>query len=189
MSARRILKTVGVYTENEYLFQKIRLELLGVADAVMLSEGAKVKCDRVLIDADDPRYADKEGIRMSRGDDADLTIPFRIGALSGLIETEGDAPIELIESQRSVRIADESVKLTELEYALFSLIFSKSGEYASREEILETVWDGRADKGIVNVYIHYLREKLERGRERIIISSRNYGYKISEKFIGGKEDA
>ena len=40
-----------------------------------------------------------------------------------------------------------------------------------------------ADEGVLNVYVHYLREKLERGGEKIIISSRGLGYKIDEKYL------
>ena len=65
----------------------------------------------------------------------------------------------------------------------------KRGEYVSREELLSRIWQNKTDKGILNVYIHYLREKLEKGGERIIISSRNLGYKINEVFISEGEDA
>ena len=53
-----------------------------------------------------------------------------------------------------------------------------------REEILSTVWGGEADSGVINVYIHYLREKLEVCGEKIILSSRKCGYKIDEKYLG-----
>ena len=46
----------------------------------------------------------------------------------------------------------------------------------------EHVWHGDADGGIVNVYIHYLREKLEDCGERVIIASRGRGYSLSEKY-------
>ena len=41
----------------------------------------------------------------------------------------------------------------------------------------------------MNVYVHYLREKLEYNGEKVIISSRKNGYKIDERFFprdGGK---
>ena len=43
-----------------------------------------------------------------------------------------------------------------------------------------------ADGGILNVYVHYLREKLEKRGEKIIISSRKSGYKIDEKYLKGE---
>ena len=53
----------------------------------------------------------------------------------------------------------------------------------SREEILNAVWNNEADSGVINVYIHYLREKLELDGEKIILSSRKLGYAIDERFI------
>ena len=47
---------------------------------------------------------------------------------------------------------------------------------------IEDVDDG-VDGGVVNVYVHYLREKLEKNGERIIISTRNLGYKINERMV------
>ena len=58
----------------------------------------------------------------------------------------------------------------------------------SKAEILRHVWGGDADDGIVNVYVHYLREKLEAGTEKIILSSRGNGYKINEKFLDSEGD-
>ena len=62
------------------------------------------------------------------------------------------------------------------------LLCSADGEFVSREEILHSVWSGDADPGIINVYVHYLREKLEDG-EKIIVSSRKNGYKIDGRYL------
>ena len=182
------LKTVGVYTENEYLFQKIRLELSGIAEAIRMKAESDGKCDIYLVDADTPAFVNIQGLRMKRGG-GDISLPFRIGSLRALLEQEKKSFIEVIDSQKSVRVGKNTVKLTELEYSLFTLLFGRHGEYVSREEILSAVWDGRADRGIINVYVHYLREKLESEGEKIILSSRNYGYKINEKYLGGDADA
>lgn len=188
MSTPEIMKTVGVYTENEYLLQKIRLELCDVARTVLLEPGSMEACDIVLVDGDNPSFSGIHGLQMKHSG-GDITIPFRIGSLRRLIEREEKAFIEPIPIQKAVRIGNKTVKLTELEFSLFSLLVSKKGAYVSRQEILQSVWAGRADRGIINVYIHYLREKLECDGEKIILSSRNYGYKISGKYIGGDADA
>ena len=188
MNERADLKKVGVYTANEYLFQKIRLELSGFAETVMLSRKSSAACDFKLVDADDPQFTDKEGITMKRGG-GDVSIPFRIGELSAVFKNERQAFIEILTNQKSVRIGEKAVKLTELEYALFELLFTAGGKYVSREDILSSVWGGRAEAGIINVYVHYLREKLEADGKKIILSSRNYGYKINEKYLGGNADA
>lgn len=177
------MKKIGVFTDNEYLLQKIKLELLDSAEVILLSEDNKAKvCDIVLCDADNPRYEKKEGLKMKR-ENGDIPLPFRIGALLSLLNEKKEAYIMPSAEEKTVKIGTESIKLTELEYALFDLLYSRKGAFVSREEILTAVWNDRADKGIINVYIHYLREKLERGGEKIILSSRNYGYKISEKYF------
>ena len=177
------MKKIGVFTDNEYLFQKIKLELLSLAEVILLSEDDGSKdCDIVLCDADNPRYEKKTGLKMKR-ENGDISLPFRIGALLSLLNGKKEAYITLSAEEKAVKIGTEKIKLTELEYALFELLYSKKGAFVSREEILDAVWNGRADKGIINVYVHYLREKLERGGEKIILSSRNYGYKISEKYF------
>ena len=78
------------------------------------------------------------------------------------------------------------IKLTELEYGLLSILMSKKGQSFGKEELLGRLWGEGVDLGVVNVYVHYLREKLEAGGEKVIISSRGAGYKINEKYL--KED-
>ena len=188
MKTENSFKTVGVYTENEYLFQKITLELSEVAEAVLLCRDSARTCDSYLVDADNPAFSDIPGIRMKR-EGGDIRVPFRIGSLATLFEDKKTALVEIIPSSKSARVGQRTVKLTELEYALFDLLISAKGAYVSRDEILGTVWGSKADKGIINVYIHYLREKLEADGEKIILSSRNYGYKVNEKYLGGDADA
>jgi two-component system OmpR family response regulator len=78
----------------------------------------------------------------------------------------------------------ERIPLTELEYSLLSILVGAKGEYVGREKLLLSVWGKDVAEGILNVYVHYLREKLEKGGEKIIVSSRKQGYKISERYKG-----
>ncbi len=189
MLSSKELKKVGVYTKNEYLFQKIRLEFSDVATVKMLSADENpMDCDLTLVHKDDPDFLKKEGLKMSTCN-GDIPLPFRIGSLVALLEDTEDSFIKDFPDEKSVILGDLKVKLTELEYSLFSLLYSRRGDFVSREEILSSVWNGKADKGILNVYVHYLREKLEKNGEKIILSSRNYGYKINEKYLGEKENA
>ena len=68
---------------------------------------------------------------------------------------------------------------------LLALLLAKDG-YTSREEIAKKVW-GDASDGLINIYVHYLREKLEIGGEKIILSSRKGGYRIDKKYLGGED--
>ena len=182
-------RRVGIFTRDKFLFQKVRLEFLGVATVDMINEKNTDAFDLVLIDADCEQPFDIDGIRMSRSRGEQISIPFKIGSLLPLLANERKTRLSLIESTKSALIGNAAVKLTELEYALLRVLLERKGEYTSREELLMRVWNGRADKGILNVYIHYLREKLEKGGEKIILSSRNAGYKINEIFLSEGEDA
>ena len=189
MLASTELKKVGVYTKNEYLLQKIRLEFLGLANVKMLSpEEDGEDCELLLVNTDEPEFYEKKGIEMG-SDGREIPLPFRIGSLVKLLKNEKESFIRNLPDEKSVILGDLKIKLTELEYALFNLLYSNAGNFVSRETILSSVWNGKADKGILNVYVHYLREKLEKNGEKIILSSRNYGYKINEKYLEGKDNA
>jgi hypothetical protein len=183
------VKAVAVYTEDKYLFQKIHLELLehDPEISVMLGEGAEA-ADLTIIDIDTAAPAKGgKAITMARGNrHADLQIPFAIGSIVRLLSRKKDEPIlSLDEALRCAYLRGEKIKLTALEFSLLSYLMKKGGEYSPREELLREVFMPGSDRGIINVYIHYLREKLEAGGEKIILSSRGGGYKIEEKFLQG----
>ena len=173
-------------SDNRFLFQKIKLGLLHIADT-FISDGTDGGFDLVIYD-DECGAVIPEGIRVIRlskvSEDCDLAVPFSIESLTKLIEGKS-APlfIKLARETRRVYLGDMEIKLTEAEFALLEVLVSR-GEFVKREELLNLVWGDNADLGVVTVYIHYLREKLEKNGEKVIISSRKNGYKISERFIG-----
>ena len=82
----------------------------------------------------------------------------------------------------------QHIMLAAKKYKLLRVL-SDAGDYVSRENLIMSVWGADVDGGVLNVYVHYLREKLERGGEKIILSSRKEGYRINEKYLGGCENA
>ena len=121
--------------------------------------------------------------------DARLPYPFSFAELRRAV-AGGAIPARLtLGDGRSAILDGEKIRLTEKEHALLAAIISGRGEFVSRDELLSTVFGEDADGGLLNVYVHYLREKLEGGGERIIISSRRGGYKINERYIGGDRNA
>ena len=114
---------------------------------------------------------------------ADITLPFRIGTLKAMLTEEKS---ELTLSDDAVYVGTRAVKLTDVELALFSALYKRKGDYATRDELIGEVWGEGADAGILNVYIHYLRTKLEANGERVISCTRGRGYKLNEKYFGGK---
>ncbi len=180
------MKRVLVVTDKPYLGQKIRLALADKC-TVEVSGSADSDFDICLWDIDySDAPKDQRIITMSYISSADLLLPCAFGSLYTLIAKEDGALISL--NGRICRIRGEAIKLTELEAALLSCLISADGDFVSREEILLGVWNNDADPCIVNVYVHYLREKIEKG-EKIILSSRKQGYCIDKRYLGGGKNA
>lgn len=82
-------------------------------------------------------------------------------------------------STRRVWRGDEEFSLTPREYALLEYLAMRSHEVVSRSEIWEHTYEfkSEADSNVVDVYIGYLRKKLERpGKPTLIHTIRGRGY-------------
>jgi two-component system KDP operon response regulator KdpE len=64
---------------------------------------------------------------------------------------------------RRVLVREKSIKLSPIEYRLFSLLFKNAGRVLSCEQILRNVWGEEYSGNIdyVHVYMRHLRKKLE----------------------------
>jgi two-component system OmpR family response regulator len=84
---------------------------------------------------------------------------------------------------RRVHRGDEELSLTAKEAALLEYFLRHPGEVLTRAQIIEHVWDFAYDGGsnVVDVYVRYLREKVDRpfGR-RSIETVRGAGYRLRE---------
>lgn len=72
-----------------------------------------------------------------------------------------------------------SIALTERESSLLMLLFKERGKAVSRDQILREVWKDEqgVSSNVVEVYIRYLRQKLESGGDpRLIHTIRGRGY-------------
>lgn len=73
------------------------------------------------------------------------------------------------------------ITLTAREFALLSYLISHAGTVISRSRLLDNVWNIDFDPGtkVVDVYIRYLRQKIdEPGEESPIQTVRGFGYKL-----------
>jgi two-component system OmpR family response regulator len=89
--------------------------------------------------------------------------------------------LEIDTTNRVVLWGHRRVDLTAREYALLEYLARRPGVVVSRAEILEHVYDFQSDveSNVVDVYIGYLRRKLEHGgRGRLIQTRRGQGYVI-----------
>lgn len=179
---------VLVISDDKYLIRKIELELFQKADVYTSSNGDAF--DAVVVDCDsensfDGKYVSKTVIKVSRNEKEDGTIllPSPLGFFKELLFESGEKKLLLLsEDDKCAVLGNKKIKLTSHEYALLKLLLSGGAEYTARDVISKEVWNG-ANDGLINIYIHYLREKLEKNGEKIIISSRKYGYKINERYV------
>ncbi|MFN8160227.1 MAG: response regulator transcription factor [Solirubrobacterales bacterium] len=87
--------------------------------------------------------------------------------------------LEVDPASRTVKRAGTLVELTAREYALLEFLARRAGEVVSRTEILEHVWDRNYEGSgnVVDVYVGYLRRKLEQPFGRPLIRTvRGAGY-------------
>ncbi len=84
---------------------------------------------------------------------------------------------------REVYRGDRAIELTAKEFDLLEYLISHPRQVITRDQILEKVWgyDFMGDSNIIEVYIRYLRLKLEENQEkRLIHTIRGVGYVLRE---------
>lgn len=125
------------------------------------------------------------------GADDYLTKPFSFGELLArlrallrrgplerpVVLTIGD--ITLDPAAHSVSRAGQAIELSSREFALLEFLMRHPGEVVTRTQILDHVWDYNYDglSNVVDVYIGYLRKKLEKPfNSQVIRAIRGVGY-------------
>ncbi len=86
-------------------------------------------------------------------------------------------------SNRSAQRNNRNIELTMKEFDLLKFLMEHPRETLGREQILETVWgfDYLGESNVIEVYIRYLRLKLEEdGSTRLIHTVRGVGYVLRE---------
>jgi DNA-binding response OmpR family regulator len=136
-----------------------------------------------------------EGLRS--GADDYLTKPFAIDELLARIHallrrapynepasvlTVGDLVLD--PATRRARRDDRTIELTAKEFVLLQYLMANPGTALSRSRILSNVWEHSSDTytNVVDVYIRYLRSKIDTdGERRLIRTVRGVGYMISDQ--------
>lgn len=93
----------------------------------------------------------------------------------------GDLVLDI--SRREVTRGGALVELTNREFEVLRCLMERPGRVVSREYLLREVWgyDFDPETNIVDVYISYLRSKIDEGRNRPLIHTvRGIGYKVKE---------
>jgi DNA-binding response OmpR family regulator len=98
--------------------------------------------------------------------------------------TLGVGPLRIDTARQQVRIRERLLDLPAREYALLEYLALRAGEVVSRTDIWEHVYDFHSDaeSNVVDVYISYLRRKLdEPGKPSLIQTVRGRGYRLGEE--------
>jgi DNA-binding response OmpR family regulator len=94
------------------------------------------------------------------------------------------ADLEVDPARHLVRRGQRQVGLTSREYSLLLLLLQNQGQVLSRETILSRIWSDQKGtaSNVIEVYVRYLRQKLEEdGERRLIHTVRGAGYCLSER--------
>ncbi|QBD83125.1 response regulator transcription factor [Ktedonosporobacter rubrisoli] len=92
-----------------------------------------------------------------------------------------DLVLDLV--RHEARRAGRVIELTAKEFALLDFLMRHAGQALTRAQIINHVWryDLEALSKVVDIYIHYLREKIDQGSSRQLIKTvRGIGYKIEK---------
>jgi DNA-binding response OmpR family regulator len=106
----------------------------------------------------------------------------RAGSSERHILQYADVRLDLL--TRTVQREDQKATLSAREAQLLAYLMRHPEESLPRERILESVWGDEAedDSNVLNVYVNYLRNKIEpRGERRLIHTLRGVGYMLSQK--------
>jgi DNA-binding response OmpR family regulator len=93
------------------------------------------------------------------------------------------ADVRLIPGAREAVRGDRSIALTATEYELLRLFLLNPKQVLSRDRIYERVWGYEfvGESKVIEVYVRYLREKLEAaGEPRLIHTLRGAGYVLKQ---------
>jgi two-component system, OmpR family, response regulator len=95
--------------------------------------------------------------------------------------------LQLDPAARTVHFGESPIELTRKEFALLEALMRRPGEAVSRFDLLECAWDDSYDNrsNIVDVYIGYLRQKVDRpfGTDNIE-TVRGFGYRLRSEETG-----
>ncbi|GGW45642.1 DNA-binding response regulator [Streptomyces xantholiticus] len=132
---------------------------------------------------------------LTAGGDDYVTKPFSleevVARLRGLIRRSGTATVRgesllavgdltLDEDSHEVTRGGESIHLTATEFELLRYLMRNPRRVLSKAQILDRVWsyDFGGQANVVELYISYLRRKLDAGRPPMIHTRRGAGYLI-----------
>ena len=185
----------GLHAASEMSYDAVLLDIMlpGLSGYRIIQQlrAAENWVPILMLTAKDGEYDEADALDL--GADDYLTKPFSflilVARLRALIRrgaperpvvmAAGDLLLDPV--KRRVERAGQEITLTRREYGLLAFLMRHRGETVSKTEILENVWDPAfdGDPNVVEVYIRYLRLKLDAPFDRHAIETvRGMGYRI-----------
>ncbi len=181
--------------ENDYdvIVLDIMLPLVNGYDVLKRIRAEKDWTPVLMLTAKDGEYDQTDAFEL--GADDYLTKPFSfivlVARLRALIRRGAPERPVVLEAgdltldphRRRARRGEEDLELTPREFDLLHFLLRHKGAVVTKSQILDSVWDPAydGDANVVEVYISYLRRKIDTpfGRQAIQ-TSRGAGYRLAE---------
>jgi two-component system OmpR family response regulator len=164
-------------TDGMKLLEKLRAE--GLSTPVLVLSARNKVSDRIQ--------------SLNLGADDYVTKPFSFQELAArakaLLRRKADPALnvlrvenlELDPATRKVHRGQRDVKLSPKEFELLHLLMQRAGDTVTRQELLRHSWalSPETDSNLVDVYVNYLRRKIDVvGEDKIIFTVRGAGYRL-----------
>ncbi len=188
----------GLYMAENYPADVVILDIMlprmdGLAVLSALRKKG-IKTPVILLTARDAVLDKIKGL--DTGADDYLTKPFAFNELlariRSLLRRKTDvkaasikiADLEINTASHEVKRGDKSIQLSAREYALLEYLAYRKDNVVSRSDIVEHIYNEDSDKdsNVVDVYINYLRNKIDKDfKKKLIHTVRGAGYMLKEE--------
>jgi len=188
----------GLYMAENYAADVVILDImLPIRDGLSVLTSMRKKginTPVIMLTARDALIDKIKGL--DTGADDYLTKPFVFGELlarvRSLIRRKATvkeavirvADLEIDTASHEVKRGGQAVSLSAKEYALLEYLAYKKNTVVSRSDIVEHIYheDSDMDSNVVDVYINYLRNKVDKGFDKKLIQTvRGAGYILKEE--------
>jgi DNA-binding response OmpR family regulator len=186
--------TMGMEGSHDVIVLDILLPVMDGLDVCRALRANRVDTPVLLLTALD---AVEDRVRgLDAGADDYLPKPFAFQELLARLRALGRRRVQVREPDR-LRAADlvldlrrrraerdgKTIELSPKEFALLEFLMRNEGRVVTRTQILDHVWgyEYSPDSNLVDVYVTYLRRKVDRGHQRKLIRTvRGTGYALEE---------
>lgn len=188
----------GLYMVESYPVDAVILDImLPIIDGLTVLNRMRKKgimTPVILLTARDALIDKIKGL--DTGADDYLTKPFvfqeLLARIRSLLRRKGEAKqaviqigdLEINTASHEVSRNGKSISLSAREYALLEFLAYKKGSVVSRSEIVEHIYheDADMDSNVVDVYVNYLRNKIDKGHDvKLIQTVRGAGYMLKHE--------